>query len=582
MSENKKEIIENNNSSDENKKDTQNQQNKNINKKKTKKNTNKTNSSKLSKNVDSSNKDNNVINENNTSNDEKQDHKEKIRSIIKEQNDLLTKEREYLKIIENLKIKIKNLEESNKHEIDKITIDNTEKEKCIKVISSTNEKMKQSFNSLTQRLEQFSKNLNLNKKSENPKNPPIFETQPKISEKNNLKQKISDKDDEIKKQLKLINILSKENQDIKKNINRYYDLDIYQNKTKELKEKEELKAKLENVIEEYEKIVKIHNDECSSTIKNLQEELKNIQKQLDIEKNKFHNKNKDYILMQCKVTLSKKEKEEEYKKLINKHNFLIMNKKDDTFNYEDYLKEKYIIRKKFCLNVEKEKPYGYKLISLPKIDFNNEKKIISPLFNIDEMYKLKIIYIEEYQDENKLEIFLNKINEIEKGNCEENELDDLNEENLELEKEIREFEELMTIEEFKIKEKKYENYELNKKYKILLKKNLLLKNEEKKLTNAIKYKNEKQIIKIKQDKKKQEIDNMLNDINKISIEDDDSRMIKSNHNEIFNEEKNYYKNNKNNINNNGEIQEKNNISSNMENSDKNNEEEREYNEEEEY
>ena len=186
------------------------------------------------------------------------------------------------------------------------------------------------------------------------------------------------------------------------------------------------------------------------------------------------------------------------------------------------------------------------------------------------------------QDENKLEIFLNKINEIEKGNCEENELDDLNEENLELEKEIREFEELMTIEEFKIKEKKYENYELNKKYKILLKKNLLLKNEEKKLINAIKYKNEKQIIKNRQDKKKQEIDNMLNDINKISIEDDDPRMIKSNHNEIFNEEKNHYKNNKNNINNNGEIQEKNNISSNMENNDKNNEEEREYNEEEEY
>ena len=54
--------------------------------------------------------------------------------------------------------------------------------------------------------------------------------------------------------------------------------------------------------------------------------------------------------------------------------------------------------------------------------------------------------MEKYNGESKLEIFLNKINELEKGNNIENiELNMLNDECTEMEKQIRELEELLRI-----------------------------------------------------------------------------------------------------------------------------------------
>ena len=74
-------------------------------------------------------------------------------------------------------------------------------------------------------------------------------------------------------------------------------------------------------------------------------------------------------------------------------------------------------------------------ISLPKNDAYNGKKVISSLFTQEEMEKLQNLFIEKYNGESNLEIFLNKINEFEKGNNIENiDLNMLNDECMEMEK----------------------------------------------------------------------------------------------------------------------------------------------------
>ena len=135
MSKNKGEIIQNNNSTEETKEYIKIQQNKTANKKKINQNINKVDSTKILLTEDNSNNNNNnniinntdnntnnkAITENNTNNEEKTKNKTKekaksktkpnktnIKLVIKEQNELLTKEREYLKKVENLKLKIKN------------------------------------------------------------------------------------------------------------------------------------------------------------------------------------------------------------------------------------------------------------------------------------------------------------------------------------------------------------------------------------------------------------------------------------------------------------------------------------------
>ena len=541
---NQKEIItQNNNITEETKAETETDQNKNTNKKKAKKASNQRNSSEISENRDNSKQKNNENLENSANIEEIPKNKENMKAIIKEQNELLTKEREYLKIIENLNLKIKNLEQVNKNEIDKKTTENNEKENRIQILSQTNEKMKQSYDTLSQRMEQLSKNLN--KKSE-PHPTQNSKKQEKVPE-NEKEKEILDKDKEIKKKQKYIDILSKENQNIKQSIDRYYELDVNKNVTKELIEKEQLKIKLENEIKELEKIVKKHNDECSASIEKLKKELKDIEKRLGKENNEFHNKNKDYFHLQCKFSLHNKENEQEYLKLRDKKKFLDMNKHIDFLNYDNYNNKRsinlqmYNKKKEFSRDVERGKINNYeRSISLPKIDVNPERKVISSLFSQEELANLQILFLEEYQDEDKFEMFMKKINELEKGNSIEGTVtDDINEECLEREKDIRENEELIRIQEFKLKEQNIEIADLNKTRKSLLKKNLLLKREENNLKNALEKKRKKDLIIYEKEKKKQEIEKMLKDINNIHNIEEEEDDTKNNKNIPNNEDKKY-------------------------------------------
>ena len=162
---NQEEIVQNNNSIEEKNEDIEVQQKKNANKKKAKKKANKLDTTKVSKTEDNINS--NTNNNNNTNVEKIPKNKSNIKLIIKEQNELLTKEREYLQIIENLKLKIKNIEESNKDEIEKITSENNERENRIKILTSTNEKMRESYDALFQRMNQLESNIT--KQAEAPK-----------------------------------------------------------------------------------------------------------------------------------------------------------------------------------------------------------------------------------------------------------------------------------------------------------------------------------------------------------------------------------------------------------------------------
>jgi len=429
-----------------------------------------------------------------------------MKSIIKKQNELLTKEREYLKMIENLQVKIKNLEKSNKSEIDKLTTENNEKENRINILQATNGKMKQSYELLTKRIEKLQKDME-SKSAKNKNEGAKKDDTNKKGENPEMEQKLADIDKEIKQKQNLINILSKKNQDI-------------------LKEKEFQKKKLEEEVKEYEKIVNKHNSQCVTTIENLKKELEKIKSQLNVEKNEFHNKNQDYIMLQCKFSLSNKEKEEEYLKLKNKKNFLDMNKHKDlmgSYNLQRLENIKmYNKRKEFGQNIEKGNIQKYERSpSLPKIDNNNEKKVISSLFTNDELILLKNIFLDDYQDENLCGEFMNKIKELEKGkSTDEETYENLKKENAELEKQSRENVELIKMEHIRLKEKKKEIANLNKDYKIQLRKNIQLKKEENKLKNDLKLKTKEKKINVERNERIKAITDMINEIKNIKYEDD--------------------------------------------------------------
>ena len=448
-----------------------------------------------------------------------------MKSIIKKQNELLTKEREYLKTIENLQVKIKNLEKSNKSEIDKLTTENNEKENRINILQATNGKMKQSYELLTKRIEKLQKDME-SKSTKNKTEGAKKDDTNKKGENPEMEQKLADIDKEIKQKQNLINILSKKNQDIKKSIDSFYQLTANKNILNELKEKEFQKKKLEEEVKEYEKIVNKHNSQCVTTIENLKKELEKIKSQLNVEKNEFHNKNQDYIMLQCKFSLSNKEKEEEYLKLKNKKNFLDMNKHKDlmgSYNLQRLENIKmYNKRKEFGQNIEKGNIQKYERSpSLPKIDNNNEKKVISSLFTNDELILLKNIFLDDYQDENLCGEFMNKIKELEKGKSTDEEIyENLKKENAELEKQSMENVELIKMEHIKLKEKKKEIANLNKDYKIQLRKNIQLKKEENKLKNDLKLKTKEKKINVERNERIKAITDMINEIKNIKYEDD--------------------------------------------------------------
>ncbi len=130
---------------------------------------NKQETTKALKNKETSNKTSKSIEKknNNKQKNKKFENKEKDESsalkIIKEVNELSSKENEYIGILENLKFKLKNIEQNTEKEENKLIIKNSEKEKGLQLLTNSNLKIKKTLNLLTEKIEQIKSKLGKNK-----------------------------------------------------------------------------------------------------------------------------------------------------------------------------------------------------------------------------------------------------------------------------------------------------------------------------------------------------------------------------------------------------------------------------------
>ena len=199
---------------------------------------------------------------NNKQKNKKFEGKEKDESsalkIIKEVNELSSKENEYIGILENLKFKLKNIEQNTETEENKLIIKNSEKEKRLQLLTNSNLKIKKTLNLLTEKIEQIKSKMGKNKNG-NSQTTKINKsyTKDKTDEKSEDKD-FSKQDQDIKSKQKLINILSNENRSLKKHLDHYYELNTNNKIYVEIRQKDNMKKNLAKEIKIYETIINKH------------------------------------------------------------------------------------------------------------------------------------------------------------------------------------------------------------------------------------------------------------------------------------------------------------------------------------
>ena len=433
----------------------------------------------------------------------------------KEKVELSSKDNEYLNVIENLKLKIKNIEQNTENEENKLKLKNAEKEKRLQVLNSSNQKITQTLDILKEKMAQVKANMEKNK-NENTQATNNRNISDEINEKTKDSE-ISQQDQDIKSKQKLINILSNENRSLKKSIDHYYNLNETNKFYSEIRQKEKNKKDLEKEIKSFEEIISKHNSECVSRISQLEKELNQIKSKLNKQNKEYHNKNKDYIYLQSKFSLQKKEDEKYYNKLKNRNNYLDMNKQSYLINVDlekmENIKAYLNKRKELSYQIENGLINKYeKIISLPKIDTNLEKKIISSIFTEEEIEKIKNLY---ENDEEKFNNFIDKVTELERGGITDVEGEELIGTCSDLEKEIKFNEENVFIEKHNLKNKELEINKIKQDYRNKLKKNIKLKKEEKSLKDNLERVKHQYNIFIHKQNAHKDINNIIDGINDI-------------------------------------------------------------------
>ena len=479
--------------------------------------------------------------EKNSSKQKNQNQKSKekeINSLLKEKNEMSSKDREYLGILENLTLKVKIMEQNTKNEENKLLSTNTEKENRLQMLTSSNQKIKQTLNILTEKIEQIKTNMEKNKK-ENSQNKNDNDNKNETKSENNKDNDLSKQDQDIKSKQKLINILSNENRTLKKTIDYYYELNTKNKLYGEIKQKDYTKRKMEKEIKNYEEIMNKHYSECTNKIKKLEKEYDSIKKKLDQQNVEYHSKNKDYIYLQSKFSLQKKEDEIFYNELKDKQNFLDMNKHPYLMNLENKKTENIKInltkKKEFSRDIENGLINKYEIISLPKIDINHEGKIISSIFTEEEMEQIK----QQYNDEEKFETFKEKIIELERGGIVDMSNEELIEECSKLQKEIQDKEENVFVEKHRLKNMDLEINKNKNDYRNVLRKNIKLKKEEKNLKERLEMMKYKYGMLLRKQKGNNEMNNIIDGINDIvSGRKKNKNKTKEENNELINNSNN--------------------------------------------
>ena len=449
-------------------------------------------------------------------------------TAIKEANEKSQKEREYIIAIQNLNQKIKSIEQNTKNEENKLKEKNKEKENRLQMLTSSNAKIHETLNLLTEKIENMKRNMETEKQREEQERlekEKERENNKKGKKKEKLKKVYSgpfaEQDKDIDSKQEIINNLSNENRSLKKSIDHFYEISTHNKFFVELKQKENQKKNLEKEIKGYEEIINKHRKECVKTINKLEKELGTIKNKLYLQNKEYHVKNKEFFYIQSKFSLPKKEDEKYYKEIKNKKNFLDLEKNAYLINPDseriEQMKENMNKKLELARKVNSGVIEQYELTKLPKIDVNHEGKIISSIFTEEEMEKIKTLFLN--QDENnqeKFDQFQAKVIELEKGGqIEDNPGEELKEEFSGIEKELLEQEEVALMEKYKLKNKAFEINKAKQDYRSILTKNINLKREEKSLKEKLERLEFRYRIMVKQQKAYKDMNDYIEGVNNI-------------------------------------------------------------------
>ena len=319
----------------------------------------------------------------NDKNEEKEKESEKDENLtdrIKENLPSWNEKSKYLDKIKELEEKIKQINIDHSKDIQKYKDEIEKKEKDIKKLINTNNNLKNSLESLTQRLDKILVNSNQQKIK-------ITKTINNTSQED-LQHQLDIKEKELKNQQQLINILSKDNKNIRNILNNFNNFGINENNLN-LKEK---------IQQQYQEIQNLQ--------KNLKEyKLKLEQKQSSTQKN-ITSKN---------INFNTDEENSSPKKL----NYFLHKTKKIKIKLNSISGSAYNIHKKYnnksqsvdFKDAQKKMHYRGINSSFSNNNNNNNSNIVETMFTTDEINAVK----NSFYDEQKYEIFMNKINILDKA-----------------------------------------------------------------------------------------------------------------------------------------------------------------------
>ena len=308
------------------------------------------------------------------------DNEENLTDRIKENLPSWNEKGKYLDKIKELEETIKQINIDHSKDIQKYKDEIEKKEKDIKKLINTNNNLKISLETLTQRLDKILVNSSQQK---------IKINKTINTSQEDLQHQLDIKEKELKNQQQLINILSKDNKNIRNILNNFNNFGINENNLN-LKEK---------IQQQYQEIQNLQ--------KNLKEyKLKLEQKQSSTQKN-ITSKN---------INFNTDEENSSPKKL----NYFLHKTKKIKIKLNSISGSSYNIHKKYNNNKsqsvdlkDNQKKMHYRGInsSFSNNSNSNNNNIVETMFTTDELNAVK----NSFYDEQKYEIFMNKINILDRA-----------------------------------------------------------------------------------------------------------------------------------------------------------------------
>ena len=308
------------------------------------------------------------------------DNEENLTDRIKENLPSWNEKGKYLDKIKELEETIKQINIDHSKDIQKYKEEIEKKEKDIKKLINTNNNLKISLETLTQRLDKILVNSSQQK---------IKINKTMNTSQEDLQHQLDIKEKELKNQQQLINILSKDNKNIRNILNNFNNFGINENNLN-LKEK---------IQQQYQEIQNLQ--------KNLKEyKLKLEQKQSSTQKN-ITSKN---------INFNTDEENSSPKKL----NYFLHKTKKIKIKLNSISGSSYNIHKKYNNNKsqsvdlkDNQKKMHYRGInsSFSNNSNSNNNNIVETMFTTDELNAVK----NSFYDEQKYEIFMNKINILDRA-----------------------------------------------------------------------------------------------------------------------------------------------------------------------